>query len=85
MERNLNLFVCLIFAMLYSVSTYSQVSKVEVTTNALGNFELKRNGMPYYIKGAGAKDHFDLLVKSGANSISSFSFDFAVCSSPSLR
>ena len=55
--------------MLYSVSTYSQVSKVEVTTNALGNFELKRNGMPYFIKGAGAKDHFDLLVKSGANSI----------------
>jgi hypothetical protein len=47
----------------------SQVSKVEVTTNALGNFELLRNGVPYYIKGAGAKDHFDLLVKSGANSI----------------
>ena len=24
-------------------------------------------GVPYYIKGAGSKDHFDLLVKSGAN------------------
>ena len=28
-----------------------------------------KNGVPYYIKGAGAKDHFDLLVNSGANSI----------------
>ena len=28
-----------------------------------------KNGGPYYIKGAGAKDHFDLLVNSGANSI----------------
>ena len=37
--------------------------------NSYGNFELQRNGKPYYIKGAGAKDHFDLLVKSGANSI----------------
>ena len=49
--------------------TYSQVSKVEVSTNTQGNFELLKNGIPYYIKGAGAKDHFDLLVNSGANSI----------------
>ncbi len=55
--------------MAYSLTSYSQVSKVEVTTNASGHFELQRNGVPYYIKGAGAKDHFDLLVKSGANSI----------------
>jgi len=55
--------------MVYTLTAHSQVSKVEVTTNSLGNFELLRNGMPYYIKGAGAKDHFDLLVKSGANSI----------------
>ena len=69
MERNINLLFCLLFAMAYAFTTYSQVSKVEVTTNTLGNFELQRNGKPYYIKGAGAKDHFDLLVKSGANSI----------------
>ena len=37
------------------------MSKVEVIKNALGNFELQRNGVPYYIKGAGAKDHFELL------------------------
>ena len=55
--------------MLHTLNANTQVSKVEVTTNSLGNFELQRNGVPYYIKGAGAKDHFDLLVKSGANSI----------------
>ena len=53
----------------FSDKTYSQVSKVEISTNASGNFELLKNGIPYYIKGAGAKDHFDLLVNSGANSI----------------
>ena len=41
---------------------HSQFNKVEVKTNSLGNFELLRNSVPYYIKGAGAKDHFDLLV-----------------------
>ena len=50
-------------------AAHSQVNKIEVKTNPLGNFELYRNGEPYYIKGAGAKDHFDLLVESGANSI----------------
>ena len=69
MERNINLFFSLVFALTTSLNTYAQVSKVEVTKNALGNFELQRNGKPYYIKGAGAKDHFDLLVRSGANSI----------------
>ena len=69
MERNINLFFSLVFALTTTLNTYAQVSKVEVTTNALGNFELQRNGKPYYIKGAGAKDHFDLLVRSGANSI----------------
>ena len=53
----------------FSDKTYSQVSKVEVSINNQGNFELLKNGVPYYIKGAGAKDHFDLLVNSGANSI----------------
>ena len=55
--------------MAFALTVHPQVSKVEVITNASGNFELQRNGVPYYIKGAGAKDHFDLLVKSGANSI----------------
>ena len=59
----------MLLCMALSLTAHSQVSKVEVTTNALGNFELQRNGLPYYIKGAGAKAHFALLVKSGANSI----------------
>ena len=69
MERNINLFICLVFAMAHVFIAYSQVNKVEVITNSSSNFELLRNGEPYYIKGAGAKAHFDLLVKSGANSI----------------
>ncbi len=69
MERNINIFFSLVFTIATTFNAFAQVSKVEVTTNTLGNFELQRNGIPYYIKGAGAKDHFDLLVKSGANSI----------------
>ena len=69
MERNINLFFSLVFTIATTFNIYAQVSKVEVTKNALGNFELQRNGIPYYIKGAGAKDHFDLLVRSGGNSI----------------
>ena len=69
MERNINLLFYLVFNFICAVTSYSQVNRVEVTTNSSGNFELQRNGVPYYIKGAGAKDHFDLLVNSGANSI----------------
>ena len=65
MERNINLLFYLIFNFIYVLTSYSQVSRVEVTTNVSGNFELKRNGVPYYIKGAGQKDHFDLTVNSG--------------------
>ncbi|MBR77822.1 MAG: hypothetical protein CMD36_07945 [Flavobacteriales bacterium] len=69
MERNINFVFLLMLFIAFSNITYSQVSKVEVSTNTQGNFELLKNGIPYYIKGAGAKDHFDLLVNSGANSI----------------
>tara|TARA_Y100000766_G_scaffold285536_1_gene309941 strand:- start:2103 stop:3380 length:1278 start_codon:yes stop_codon:yes gene_type:complete len=69
MERIIKLFTCLIFTLVFVITSHSQVTKVEITKNTNGYFELLRNGEPYYIKGAGAKDHFDLLVKSGANSI----------------
>lgn len=68
MERNLNLFY-LIFLIILKLNLFAQVSKVEVNSTIYGDFELLRNGKPYYIKGAGAKDHFNLLSKSGANSI----------------
>ena len=42
-------------------------SHVEVTQTEAG-FELLRDGEPYSILGAGAKDHFPLLKASGANS-----------------
>ena len=69
MERNINFWYVLLFAMLIAFTVHPQASKVDVVINKSGNFELQRNGMPYYIKGAGAKDHFDLLVRSGGNSI----------------
>jgi hypothetical protein len=68
MERNLNLFF-FVFLIILKLNLFAQVSKVEVISNIYGDFELQRNGKPYYIKGAGAKDHFNLLSKSGANSI----------------
>ena len=64
MERNINILFFLVINFISTITSYSQVSRVEVTTNSSGNFELHRNGIPYYIKGAGAKDHFDLLVNS---------------------
>ena len=47
----------------------AQVSKVEVRKESKTDYGLYKNDNPYYIKGAGAKSHFDLLAKSGANSI----------------
>ena len=69
MERNISLLYSLLFTMFLGNIVYPQASKVDIVINELGNFELQRNSIPYYIKGAGAKDHFDLLVQSGANSI----------------
>ena len=51
---------------MHVLCTNSSLSSIKsVKTNSLGNFELLRNGVILY-KGAGAKDHFDLLVESGA-------------------
>ena len=38
--------------MAHVFTAHSQVNKIEVKTNSAGNFELHRNGKPYYIKGA---------------------------------
>lgn len=69
MERNIKLFICLVLSIIYTLNLNAQINKIVVSTNELGDFELLRNGVPYYIKGAGAKDHFDLLAESGANSV----------------
>ena len=55
-------------SLLFSISAISQSSKVEIVKSNHA-FTLLKDGEPYYIKGAGAKDHFDLLESSGANSI----------------
>ena len=48
--------------------SHAQPVKVEIIQNETG-YELLREGKPYYIKGAGAKEHFGRLEASGANSI----------------
>ena len=53
---------------LFSISFYAQPSKVEIIEDGNG-YTLYKNGLPFYIKGAGAKSHFQLLKESGANSI----------------
>jgi hypothetical protein len=70
MERNLTLTIlCLLQLPWLGVSSISaQPVKVEIIENDTG-YELLRGGEPYYIKGAGAKEHFALLEESGANSI----------------
>jgi hypothetical protein len=47
----------------------AQASKVEVITLPEGGFELRYNGEPYYIKGAGGTIKLDELKEYGGNSI----------------
>lgn len=55
-------------SMLWLSVAWGQVLHVETVPTADG-FQLLKNGTPYQIKGAGAKEHFELLEQSGANSI----------------
>ena len=70
MERNLTFVTIslLQIALFASPSANAQPVRVEIIQNETG-YELHRAGEPYYIKGAGAKEHFGLLEESGANSI----------------
>ena len=45
MERNINIFFSLVFTIATTFNAFAQVSKVEVTTNTLGNFETQINNM----------------------------------------
>ena len=60
--------VLLLLLALAAAQGNAQIAHVEVIQNESG-FQLLRDGEPYFIKGAGAKEHFDLLKSSGANSI----------------
>ena len=70
MERNLKLTIACFLSILWPGIrvSYAQPVKVEIIQNDNG-YQLLRGGQPYYIKGAGAKEHFELLEASGANSI----------------
>ena len=61
----------LLIWILFSIQAISQNDvpiKVEVRKKGV-NFQLFRGGKPFYIKGAGGYDHFDVLAKCGGNSI----------------
>jgi hypothetical protein len=57
--------------LLFHLTVLAQVNQpVEVKIVAsVNSFQLMRGGKPYFIKGAGGYDHFDLLRKCGGNSI----------------
>ena len=67
-QMKIRKFTFLFCFIVVSIVAHAQPSHVEVITRGDG-FELLRDGEPYYIKGAGAKSHFELLDNSGANSI----------------
>lgn len=49
-------------------------SKVEIIPNRSG-FQLYFNGEPYYIKGAGIENYYDILAENGGNSVRTWGVD----------
>ena len=52
----------------------SEINKVEIKKTDIG-FQLYRDEKPFYIKGAGIESHYDVLAKSGGNSIRTWGID----------
>ena len=65
------------FLLAFSSSFFSQALKVEIRQTISGDWQLVRDGKPYYIKGAGGDSHLDKLVSIGGNSIRTWSTDNA--------
>ncbi len=61
----------LFISILLSTPIFAQNDKpIKVEVRKTGDkFQLFRGGQPYYIKGAGGYDHFDMLAQCGGNSI----------------
>ena len=69
-------FLLSCFMFLLSSIAFSQAIKVEVVEKE-GEWQLLRDGKPYYIKGAGGDTHLEELVAAGGNSIRTWSADGA--------
>lgn len=67
MYKTCLLFICIIIPIRMFAQNDIPV-KVEIKKSG-DNFQLFRGGQPYYIKGAGGYDHFDILANCGGNSI----------------
>ena len=48
---------------------WAQVIKVEITKNAIGNYQLLRGNSPFYVKGAGGDVFMDKTLAAGGNSV----------------
>ena len=70
--------ILFIFLFIISFSFAQQVTiqKTEIIKTNSG-FQLLRNGMPYYVKGAGGIEYLDVLKSIGGNSIRTWSTDGA--------
>jgi hypothetical protein len=57
------------------VNAQQSASKVEIVKTPAGNYQLLRNGQPFYIKGAGCDGTFGQLAAFGANSSRGWHFN----------
>ena len=64
----IRMFIYCISIFFADVSSYGQVSIVEVVQTE-GAWQLTVDGEPFYIKGAGGDKHLDVLVSAGGNTI----------------
>jgi hypothetical protein len=66
----------ILFIISICLALFVQGQAIPVTIETIdGVTTLVRNGEPYYIKGAGGKEHLDLLLELGGNSIRTWSID----------
>jgi len=71
------IFFALNVLLFCSTTAYAQPQHVEVKTNAKGEFRLYKNGVEFYVKGAGGTEHWEEVVKAGGNSVRTWSTDNA--------
>jgi hypothetical protein len=65
------------FLLTTGLTGWAQAVPVTIGKDDQGNWQLYRNGEPYYIKGVGGKEHLDVALEIGANSFRTWSPDDA--------